>query len=214
MAERFSPSVFIVTFAVATLLFIVGILIGSAMTEKKVEQILDFQETLRLEMQDLELQGQLSGQNPCNSQLLYSLGERIDDLGSRLTMLEDQLGKNDARIIELKKPYTLLMIQHYFLTKKRIDSCHENYIIILFFYSNKPEQVDKSKEQGYVLDYLAKKYGYDKVKVYSLDADLSLGIINALKDQYNVTEIPTTVINDKIFVGFHSQNELEKEIVI
>lgn len=214
MAERFSPSIFIVTFAIATLLFIVGILIGSAMTERKVSQILDLSESLRLEMQDLELQGQLSEQNPCSSYLLYSLGEKIDDLGSRLTMLEDQLGKNDASIIELKKPYTLLVMQHYFLIKKRIAACHENYTIILFFYSNKQEQVDKSKEQGYVLDYLAKKYGYETVKVYSLDSDLGIGIIGALKDEYNVTEIPTTVINDKIFVGFHSQDELEKEIAI
>lgn len=209
-----TASRYIVTFSFATLLFIVGILIGSAITSSKVESMINMNEELRLEMLDLELQGALAGQNPCGNYVIYGLGEKLDDLGTRLTMLEDQLGKNDENVIELKKPYTLLMIQHYILIKKRVEKCGENYSIVLFLYSNKPENVEKSKEQGFVLNYLAKKYSYENIKVYSLDADLKLGIINTLKEAYNVTTTPTTIVNDKVYVGFHSVEEFEKDFKV
>ena len=209
--KRAEISKYIVTFAIATLLFMIGILIGSAMTSSKVQDLIDTREELRLEMVDLEIQSTLLEQESCGNYVLYGLGEKIDDLGTRITMLEDQLGKNDARVLELKKPYTLLLVQHYALIKGRAERCGEDYKIILFFYSNKPEFVDESKKQGFVLDYLAKKYGYDKVKVYSLDLDLNLGVINTLKDIYDVTATPTVVVNDRVYVGYHSSEELEKE---
>jgi hypothetical protein len=201
---------YLVTFSFATLLFIVGIIIGSVITSQKFERLISMREELKLEMTDLELQGSLGEISPCSNYILYSLGEKLDDLGARLTMLEDQLGKNDPRVIELKKPYTLLLIQHYILIKKRIERCNESYIVILFFYSNKPEFVEESKKQGYVLDYLAKKYGYEKVKVYAIDADLNLNTVKALKEIYNITRTPTTIINNIPYVGFHDKDELEK----
>lgn len=206
-----TASRYIVTFSFATLLFIIGILIGSAITSSKVESMMNTREELRLEMLDLELQGALAEQEPCGNYVIYGLGEKLDDLGTRLTMLEDQLGKNDARVIELKKPYTLLMIQHYILIKKRVEKCNENYSIVLFFYSNKPEYVEESKKQGFVLNYLAKKYGYEKIKVYSLDVDLNIGVINTLKETYNFTTTPTTVVNEKVYAGYHSSEDFEKD---
>lgn len=200
---------YFVSFAIATILFIVGIIIGSTITSTKIKKIINIREELRLEMLDLELQSSLGEQNPCGDYIIYALGERLDDLGTKLTILEDQLGRNDPRVIELKKPYTLLMIQHYILIKKRVEKCNEDYIIILFFYSNKPEYVEDSKKQGYVLTYFAKKFGYDKVKVYSLDADLKLGVINSLREIYNITVAPTTVVNDKVYVGYHSKEDFE-----
>ncbi len=208
-----TTSRYIVTFSFATLLFIIGILIGSAITATKVENMINTREELRLEMLDLELQGALAEQNPCGNYVVYGLGEKLDDLGTRLTMLEDQLGKSDSRVIELKQPYTLLMIQHYILIKKRVEKCNENYHIALFFYSNKPEFVEDSKKQGFVLSYLAKKYGYEQVKVYSLDVDLNMGVVNTLKEMYNVSTVPTTVFNDKVYSGYHESEEFEKEFI-
>lgn len=205
-----SLSRFLITFAFTTLFFIIGILVGSAIASTKINKIINTREELRLEMLDLELQGDLAEENPCGNYLIYSLGEKLDDLGTKLTLLEDQLGKNDPRVIELKKPYTLLMIQHYLLIKKRIEKCGENYTIILFFYSNKPDKVEDSKKQGYILNYFAQKYGYEKIKVYSIDADLNLGVINSLKEKYKISEIPTMVVNNKVYVGYHSIEDLEK----
>ncbi|MCL6500661.1 MAG: hypothetical protein K6T16_01350 [Candidatus Pacearchaeota archaeon] len=203
---------YLAAFSLATLFFIIGILIGSAITSSKIESITTTEENIRLEMLDLELQNNLAEYNPCGTYYLYSLGERLDEIGTRLIMLENQLGKNDKRVIELKKPYTLLQVQHYFLVRNRVERCGENYTIFLFFYSNRPEFIDESEKQGFVIGYLGDKYGYDRVKVYSIDGDLDLGVVQTLKEMNKIITFPTTIVNNKMYVGFHSREELEKEI--
>ena len=201
---------YIAVFAVTILLFIVGLLFGQFLTNQKYEDIQTIDENLKLELSDLEVQNSLAESYPCNNFFVYSLGSRLDDLGNKLILLENQVGKNDKRVIELKKPYTLLLIQHYLLIKERAQKCNEEYVTVLFFYSNKPEFIDASEKQGYLLGYFANKYGYDQVKVYSIDGDLDLGTVDSLKNIYNITYFPTTVVNDLVFIGFHDKEELEK----
>lgn len=201
---------YLLALSLATLFFIIGILIGSTITSSKMASITTTEENLRLEMLDIELQGKLAEYNPCGTYYLYALGDRLSEIGTKLVMLENQLGKNDKRVIELKKPYTLLQVQHYLLIKNRVEKCNEDYVIILFFYSNKPEFIEDSEKQGFVLSYLADKYGYERTKVYSIDSDLDLGVVNALKEMNNVTILPTTIVNGKTYVGFHPREEFEK----
>jgi len=205
---------YLVAFSLATLFFIVGILIGSAVISSKMKGITDTEENIKLEILDLELQNSLAEYNPCGTYFLYSLGERIDNLGTKIIMLENRLGKRDKRVIKLKKPYTLLQIQHYLLIKKRTEKCEENYTTILFFYSNEDEYIDESEKQGYVFDYLTDKYSYEKIKVYSIDANLDLGIIKSLKELHNINALPSTVMNDKLYVGFHPKEDFEEALTL
>jgi hypothetical protein len=210
--RRIDVTKFVGIFAIATLIFVIGILIGTAIVSMKESNIKESEDKLRLELIDLEVQQELAQTNPCNNYFLYSLGERLADLGNRLTLLENQLGKTNKDIIELKKPYTLLEVRHYLLIKERVEQCNENYTTILFFYSNKKEQVSESERQGYVLGFLSKKYGSERLKVYSIDGDLDLGIVSALKSNYNISYMPSTVIDDKVFIGFHEKEDLEQYI--
>jgi hypothetical protein len=201
----------ITVFSIATLLFVAGLLFGQYINNQKYEKIKTLDETISIDLTDLGMQSSLAENYPCNNYFIYSLGERIDDLGNKISLLEGQIGKTDSRVIYLKKPYTLLQVQHYLLIKKRTERCQEDYTIAMLFYSNKQEYVSDSEKQGYVLRYLADKYGYEKVKLYSIDVDVDLGIVGALKSLYNVTDYPTTVINGKIYVGFHPKEEVEPE---
>jgi len=209
--KEFTTSRYLATFALATLFFIIGILIGNAITSNKLQNIKSTEENLKLEMSDFNMQAELAEFYPCNNYMLYSLGERLDELGAKIVMLENQLGKSNEFVIELKKPYSLIQIQHYLLIKKRIEKCNENYFIILFFYSNKPEYIRESEKQGYVLTYLADKYGYNRVKVYSIDEELDMGVVKALKEIYGIKTFPSTLLNEKLYVGFHDLEELEKD---
>jgi len=207
----FEPSRYIATFAIATLLFILGIVVGYAITSNKFQNLGSVEETLRIEMLDFTLQTELAEQYPCDSYSLYGLGDRLEELRGKIEMLETQLGKNNKAVIELKKPYALLNIRHYLLIKKRVEKCREDYVPILFFYSNKPEYIADSEKQGYVLNYINDKY-VDRAKVYAIDVDLDLGIINALKEIYSITTYPTIIIGDKSFIGFTAREDIEKEL--
>ncbi len=201
---------FVSVLAITILIFVAGILFGQFLTNVKSNSIKAVDQELLFELQDIQVQAQAAQDFPCGSSELFVLGSRIDDLGAKITNLENQLGKTDERIIALKRPYSLLLIQHYLLIKSRVERCGEKYTLVLFFYSNKPENIEAGERQGYILGYLANKYGYDNVKVYSLDGDLDVGAIDVLEERYGIKVYPTTVINDKVFVGFHDRDELER----
>ena len=206
--REISVTKYVAVFAVTVLLFVAGLLFGQFLTNQKYKGITTFDQNISQNFQILEVQNSLVKIYPCNNFFIYSLGGQIDDLGNELALLEDQIGKNDPRVIELKKPYTLLLVQHYLLIQERMLYCNESYKTVLFFYSNKDQYVDESVKQGYVLDFLGSKYGYDKVKVYSIDSDLGLGTVSALESLYNVTVYPTTVIDGHVLVGFHGEDEI------
>ena len=196
----------IATFAIALLIFISGLYMGTVITQSKVNDILSVEKQARLELDNMAVEGLLLEENPCLDPT--HLSESLNDLGVKLTYLEAQYNKNNPKILELKKPYTLLEIRHYLSMKKMIENCNYNYTLVLFFYSNSEEKIDESEEQGFVLDYLGKKF--DNLKIYSFDSDLDMPTIKTIKEVYGITVTPSTVIDGKVYAGFHDKDELEE----
>lgn len=199
------------TFLITVVIFSLGLLVGAAITADKVDDILSFEKEARLQLESFELEEKLLESTPCvNPSLLSS---ELEELGVRLAYLETQYAKDDPRILELKKPYTLLELRHYLKMKDMLEQCeNEDYTTILFFYSNKDKYLDVSEKQGFVLGYLQKKYTTEKIKVYSFDADLDLDIVQTLMRVYGVKQVPSVIIGDKLYVGFHEKEEFEEII--
>ena len=193
-------------FAITVIIFGLGVGVGVGITKSKVDDILDIDREARLQLESLELEEKLLGQTPCVNPRL--LTENLVDLTKKLAYLESQYDKNDPTILELKEPYTLLEIRHYLKMKKMVEECGEDYSFVLFFYSNNPELIGESEKQGFVLDYIRKKYG--NLHVYSFDVDLDIDLMNVLKELYKIEEVPSMIIEDRLYVGFHDKEELEK----
>lgn len=200
---------YIATFALATLCFIIGILIGNAITSSKIAKVESMEDKLKFDIMSLEIENLLATENPCSA-IPETLEEQLGKTTIKISFLENQLGKDDLQVLELKKYYSLLEIRHWLFMQKRKERCGENYTLVLFFYSNKPENIDLSEKQGYVLDYLRNEYGLERLKVYSLDYDLDLGVIKTLIEVYDITEVPSMIIDGGFYLGFHSKDELEK----
>ena len=194
------------SFALAVLIFVSGIYLGNLITEGKASDIANIEKQARLELENIIVESMILEENPCVNPTILS--EKLNDLGAKLTYLEAEYSKSDPRILELKEPYTLFEVRHYLEMKKMIEECNYNYTLVLFFYSNSQENEGISEEQGFVLDYLRKKFG--NVKIYSFDADLDTGVIQTLKKINNITVIPSTVIDGKVYAGFHDKEEMEK----
>jgi hypothetical protein len=141
---------------------------------------------------------------------LDDLGEKIDLLGNKIILLENQIGKNDPTILELKKPYTLLMIRHYMLSETVNNKCGTNKTLLIFIYSNNPEYIADSEKQGYVIDYVKKKFSStNPINVYSIVSDIGLEMTQTLLQFYNVEKIPSLIINEKLYSGFQDKDTLE-----
>ncbi|MFC1686196.1 hypothetical protein ACFLZZ_04230 [Nanoarchaeota archaeon] len=191
-------------------IFAIGLLVGSSITADKVDDILTLEREARLQLESLDLEEKLLQATPCANP--ESLSRQLNELGVKLIFLESQYEKGDSRITDLKKPYTILEVKHYLKLRDMVEKCDNDYTMVLFFYSNEPDMIGASEEQGFVLDYLQKKYSTKRVKIYSFDTDLDLDLVNTMKRIYGIKTVPSMVISDKLFVGFHDKEELEELI--
>lgn len=199
---------YVASFAIATLLFIIGIIIGNYLANQKISTINQMESNIEFDMTSMEIQNLLFAENPCYVTMI-GLEEKLRDTEKKISFMEGQLGKNDERVINLKKYYSLLEIKHYLAMQKRRNECNLNYSTILFFYSNTKDKILDSEKQGYVLDSLRQEYSVDNVKIYALDRDLDFYIIGELAKFYNVTDSPGIVMNNRTLIGFHSKEEIE-----
>jgi hypothetical protein len=199
---------YVAAFAIATLMFVVGLFVGATFVNQKIAKINTMEEAMKFDLASVELQDMLIRQEPCSP--IASFEEELADMESKISYMEDQLGKKDAKVIDLKKYYSIIELKHYLLMNERKGKCGGNYSLILFFYSNADEALLDSEKQGYVLDSIRRGYGPEKVKIYSLDKDLDLDIIRTFVELYKIKDAPTLVIGSGVYPGFKSLDEMRK----
>jgi hypothetical protein len=101
-------------------------------------------------------------------------------------------------------------VKDYLLSKKLADKCgaRKKPVFIIYFYSNKGDCPECQKE-GYVLTRLKEKY--PELRVYSFDFNLQLSVIDSLKAIYRIeTALPALVIEDEVYTGYKTVEDLEK----
>lgn len=201
---------FLLAFIAAIALFFGGLFLGGQLTSWQVQNIKSFEEELRTSLTSLELQYALLKQNICGVSDLDEFSGELGDLGRRLENLEARYSKGDGRILKLKEPYFLLEIRHYLLMQEAKSRCGKDFDLILYFYSNDPDQCRECNNQGYVLSYLQDAVGYDQVKMYSFDVRSDSPSVRTLVDLHNVEDVPLMVINGVRYNKFLKLEEIEE----
>jgi len=201
---------YLAVFAISTLIFIAGLGLGLAITHYELSGIQDIEERLRADIASAELEYVLIAENPCNPAALSVAASKLDELGQTLNYMENKLGKTNQDVLRLAEYYSLLEIRHWLLMRKVNDECSDKYDLILYFYSNIPEECADCEDQGYILSYLKKER--PDVYIYSFNVGIDSSALNALKKIYGIETVPTLVINDETFVGFKTLEEI-KEII-
>lgn len=140
----------------------------------------------------------------CDTNVLYDIGGKLDELGYLLTVLEHSkspfLSQDDVKL--LKTQYFNLEYLHYSIAKKLLRECNKNMSIVLYFYSNKCEDCPA---QGNQLILLRNLYPQDLL-IYSFDTDYPNTFIYYYQKKYNITKVPAIIIfnrnNTYVFEGF------------
>jgi len=144
--------------------------------------------------------------------LLEHRGRKEFELCKLESLLESfrEISKFNLHNIEgLKDKYFILNLKLWLYMRKLREECNYNTTTILFFYTS-VKRCEDCVAQGIVLDQL-KKSDPEKYMIFATDVDSKLGIVNALKVYFNVTHVPTLIINeDQKIEGFVSRQELEK----
>ena len=192
----------------AIIVFVTGFLLGIVITQSRYTDIEDFETKLRIDAYNFDVQYLLLQEEPCKF-IEDPFTEELYLLGDELSALEAERGFEDKDVIRLKNYYSMLEIRNWIFLKTFKEKCGKDYILNLYFYSNK--NCKDCIEQGEVLTSLRQKY--PEIRTYSFDTDINNKALTALKELYNVEEVPTMVFDEVTLSGFRDEEELGRVLL-
>lgn len=203
------PKIYVATFLVSLLIFVSGLLVGMTLENERQKELtkLFFEYTEDIEttyVQSLLItQGNVScGIYPA---ILSKSYKDLDDLGSKLSMYQEQGRFSDPEFNALKNRYMTLSVRTWLYLGVIRKYCPHEYVNVLYFYSTK--DCSDCIAQGVVLDDLKKEYRM-KLLTFSLDAEYQHPIVESLVRTYNITQTPSIVIGDTVLSGLYNKTQL------
>lgn len=208
--KKFSKTKFSLALTLTTLIFIVGIIFGNMIADKKLSIIDDMELDMRTDISAVELQYLIIAEDPCNSMIDYSpLTDELYRISMHLDHMENTLGKDNKDVLRLKNYYSTLQIKHWLLMKKIKNECNEDSNLILYFYDT-AENCSKCEQQGFILTYIRNKY--PDVYVYAFNINLDNAAIRTLKSIYSIELAPSLIIDDNKVEGLQTKEDIVKRI--
>jgi glutaredoxin-related protein len=208
-AERKFKLKIVAALSVTLVIFLVGMMVGDIIANLRLGESSRLAKEIRLHTLEAELHTKLVEEHLCKTDV-FELTKERSELGRKLDFLEKNLGKKNKDVLELKREYTVLMVNQWLLLEEFKRRCNQtNVNIILFFYSNNETYSKFCEAQGFVLDSLYLQHPKEIV-IYSFDIDLDSEIIRTLKEIYNIKTLPSLVIEGKVYEGVIDKQSLEK----
>ncbi len=210
--RKIDTQLYIIVLFITISIFVAGLFLGSVLSQSKLSSL----------SEDLESLERLRNTQETNSLLLDSLDEKmclgiesyinemlpeIESLAERVAYYESSADSKRFGIKEyedIKKDYNLLLIRYWIITNKLEKNCDENIVDIIYFYSNK--KCDDCKNQGIYLDSIKKQY--PETMIFALDKDLNLSTIEIMENSFNITEVPSLIINGKSYSGLKNKEKI------
>lgn len=209
--------VLIESFLVALIIFLIGFSIGFYIENFRTSQLIKDYNADELQALDLKLQNyyyQIMDQGSCKFALEQNLifADKIYEEGLKIEKFEEADQISESVIIE-KKKYVLLKTELWLNTIFLKNKCNTSFNTIVYLYSNDPKDTFKVSQQkmiSNILKDLKEKYG-NEIILLPIAGDLDLDIVSMQMKLYNVSNLPSLVINEKdVLDGFHSAEELEQ----
>jgi hypothetical protein len=214
MADKIDRSIYWKGALLAFLLFIFSLLIGYYIELDKTERIKNTINSINLAIDSSSTMmffiQQTKSKKDCQA---LSIG--INELWMETNRLRNQLEEQNTNVMikndELKTFYYLTNIKLFLLTRDYQDVCQKNFSNILFFYTafvSCPE----CSVQGKILDEIRDECK-GSVAVFAFPIDVkNIIALNLIQSYYNITKVPSLVINEKKYEGLLSKNEIKKII--
>jgi len=194
-------------FAITVFIFFSGFYLSDSLTKSKLGELQEIQDFLNVESASIEAQYDLALKNPCNLAGLTELNKQLNSFGDKLTYLETISPKNDQNINNLYNYYTVLEVKHLLFIGEVNKECPENYPMVLYFYSNNEDICPSCGMQGLALTALKKDI--PETMIYSFNMDSNSKVVGTLKQMYNISTVPTLIINDDKSEGFKTRKQVE-----
>jgi len=206
-----STKKYLIAFVLTLLVFSGGIVVGIGIENARLSSAKQITLEEKVTLRSLQLQQNYidSGITDCKT-LNTILENNINELGKKVAIIIDYEKKavfNEEEFQLQLQDYFLTEIQFYLLAQDIEKKCPQNNIKVLYFYDE-----DKDETQGDVLIYLKKKFE-NKLLIFSLDSGfIQEPMIKTLLTYHNIAEFPALVIENEVFEGHQSADELIKHL--
>ena len=213
LERKTSVKKYILAFILTLLVFSGGVVAGLFIENLRLTSAKQIALTEKVTLRSLQLQHNYiaTGSADCNA-LHTILENNINELGKKFAIIVDYEKKAVFNEEEFKlqlQDYFLTEIQFYLLAKDIDKKCPQNNVKILYFYDE-----NKDETQGDILVYLKKKFD-NKALIFSLDSGFTQEpMIKTLLTNYNITQFPALVIEEKVFEGHQTADQLMEHLCV
>jgi len=215
-SKKGQKRIFWEAFVLALFVFGIGVALGFFIEGWRGGEIDMMYLNSEVELLDLKLQGQILDLNlvDCDKAIAENIrfADRVYEEAKTLKSYEDAQRLSESLILQHKK-YDLLRALVWMNSIKIKEKCNANYHNIVYIYQYDNPGIEKRSEQSIfskLLEELKNRQG-DKALLLPIAGDLSSISIDTLRYKYNITELPTILIDEKIKITeLNNVEEIEK----
>lgn len=217
LKRKISKEKYIIAAIITAAIFFMGFFLGLVVENKRVDAMTELYQEHTVAFSSSQMQyeylNELTSNETCET-IFQTYYRSLEDLDKTQRRVEDYSRNekiNHKQFDLLKREYLLSEIKFWLLAKKIKDRCGSNMVPLLNFHAPARDCPD-CDEQSFVLNYLKKKFG-QKLLIFSFNLeDVNEPMVDILSLSYNVTEVPTLVVDDTKFEGFTTRDKLEPAI--
>ncbi len=208
--------IFLDTLVITLALLIIGFSIGFFVESFRVQKINDYYRDFEIQALDLKLQNyyyQIMDEASCIEAIKqnFIFADEIYNTGLILEKYE-KANQISSEILIEKKRYVLLKTELWLNSILLKKKCNESFHTIVYFYSRDYNKA-KEAEQKIISDILSmiKAEQGNKVVLLPIAGDLDIDSVTLQERIYNITYLPSIVIDEKyVLSGFVSEEEINQ----
>jgi len=201
---------------VTLIIFLSAFSLGIFIENWRTTNIVDSYKQYELEALDLKLQNyyfQTMSRSSCDAAIEqnYKFADNLYNKGLLLEKYEENNQITDELLFE-KKRYVLLKTELWLNTLLLKDKCNTSFDTLVYFYSSDPDNSALVARQKIISNILKeiKDRRRDSLILLPLAGDLDLDAIGLQMTVYNVTILPSLLINEQtVLVGYQDPTTIE-----
>jgi|FLOH01.1.fsa_nt_gi hypothetical protein len=214
VSRKINKQHYIIVGIITALIFLLGISFGLIIDYERVQFVEKENQLQKVNYDSLQLQYLYLSYIPSNNETCPIIRVALEDSIAQLAESLDAVERykkdsniNEAEYAGIEREYLIDNLRYWMFSRRLKDACNEDVVNILYFFSL--DRCDICPNQGTILTYFKKKLE-DKLLVFPINMDLEKDeqFIKILKLQYNITTLPSLVINGQKYEGVVSKDEL------
>lgn len=198
------------------IIFNFGIFLGYMLENARVGKVSKLYAESELALLDIKIQSELYNLQDVNCNIAIkeniNFANKVYEEAKILQKYEDASRLTESIKLQHKK-YDLLRTLFWVNSMKIKKQCNASYHNLVYFYKyNSPDLEEKAEQTVFsrLLGELKEKYG-NEIMLIPIAADNNITAVNILKESYNITILPTILIDEKVKITkLESIEEIEK----